>query len=198
MTVTAKTMVVAISIVGCFDILVSHWVINFNMSQLHAENGLLENLQVALLILTTTAFIAHSLHEGQYHPFYSLSGALLSFSFFIRELDVKALDIPSIFIFLGSGIGKKTMLTMLWLFLIGYGVINYQKIKPRYFRDLVFEKSACTIFLGGGLLILGGLFDRKIIETGNNQFFEELFELNGYYMMLMGVLLCIRQKSVSP
>ena len=43
--------------VVCLNILASFWVFNSGMSQLHAENNLLENIQVALLALTTVAFL---------------------------------------------------------------------------------------------------------------------------------------------
>jgi len=43
----------------CINVLTYYWVFNSGMSQLHAENHLLENIQVTLLALTTMAFLTH-------------------------------------------------------------------------------------------------------------------------------------------
>ena len=173
----------------CLNILATYWVINSGMSQLHAENNLLENIQVTLLVLTTLAFLTHLLLAGKYHHAFALYVALFCFSSILRELDVETFAIPEILILLGSGTGKKIMLASLWLFLAGYSVINYQKIKPRYWRDLALEKSTLIIFLGGCLLIFGGLFDRRIIDVYHYQFYEELLETNGYFMIWVGAIM---------
>ena len=197
MTVTSKSILIAIFLLGCFDIWVSRWVICFNLSHLHRENDLLENLQIVLLVVTTITLLVYAFYENRYLRFYSLAGAILCFSFFLRELDMKTLDIPGFFIYLGSGIRKKTLLATLWLCLVGYGAVNYQKIKPHDYRDLMCQKSTFSVFLGGGLLILGGLFDRKIIAASYAQFVEELLELNGYFLIAMGAVLFMRQRKFS-
>jgi hypothetical protein len=173
----------------CMNALVYYWVINSGMSQLHAENRLLENTQVILLALTTIAFLTHLLHTGKYHHLFALCGALFCFSSILRELDVETFAIPEILILLGSGTGKKVMLVSLWLFLTGYGVFNYQKIKPRCWRDLILENATLVIFLGGCLLILGGLFDRRIIDVHHYQLYEELLETNGYLLIWVGAIM---------
>jgi len=173
----------------CINVLAYYWVINFGMSQLHAENHLLENIQVTLLALTTIAFLTHLLHTGKYHHFFALCGALFCFSSILRELDVETFDIPEILILLGSGTGKHIMLVSLWLFLTGYGVFNYQKIKPRCWRDLILENATLVIFLGGCLLIFGGLYDQRIIDVHHRQFYEELLETNGYLLIWVGSIM---------
>jgi len=173
----------------CMNILTYYWVINSGMSQLHAENNLLENIQVTLLALTTIAFLTHLFHTGRYHHFFALCGALFCFTAILRELDVETFAIPEILILLGSGTGKRVMLVSLWLFLIGYIVFNYQKIKPRFWYDLIFEKATLVIILGGCLLIIGDLFDRRIIIVHHRQFYEELFETNGYLLIWIGAIM---------
>lgn len=173
----------------CMNVLTYYWVINSGMSQLHAENNLLENIQVTLLALTTIVFLTHLLHTGRYHHFFALCGALFCFSAILRELDVETFAIPEILILLGSGTGKRVMLVSLWLFFIGYIVFNYQKIKPRFWYDLIFEKATLVIILGGCLLIFGDLFDRRIIDVHHRQFYEELLETNAYLLIWVGAIM---------
>jgi len=174
---------------ACVNVLTYYLVFNSGMSQLHAENNLLENIQVTLLALTTIAFLTHLLHTGKYHHLFALCGALFCFSSILRELDVETFAIPEILILLGSGTGKHIMLVSLWLFLTGYSVINYQKIKPQCWRDLILEKSTLVIFLGGCLLIFGALLDDHIIEVHHYQFYEELLETNGYLLIWVGAIM---------
>ncbi|RKZ49412.1 MAG: hypothetical protein DRQ48_02440 [Gammaproteobacteria bacterium] len=173
----------------CINVMVSDWVVNSDMSQLHAENHFLENIQVTLLVLTTIIFLTHLLYTGNYHHFFALCGALFCFSSILRELDVETFAIPEILILLGSGTGKKIMLISFWILLAGYGVFNYQKIKPQYWRALLLENATLVIFLGGCLLIFGGLFDRHIIETFHYQLYEELLETNGYFLIWAGAIM---------
>ncbi len=174
---------------ACVNVLTYYLVFNSGMSQLHAENNLLENIQVTLLALTTIAFLTHLLHTGIYHHLFALCGALFCFSSILRELDVETFAIPEILILLGSGTGKHIMLVSLWLFLTGYGVFNYQKIKPRCWRDLILENATLVIFLGGCLLIFGALLDDHIIEVHHYQFYEELLETNGYLLIWVGAIM---------
>jgi hypothetical protein len=186
-----RKLMVTISLLGmvCLNILASYWVLYSGMSQLHAENHLLENIQVALLALTTVISLTHLLHAGKYHHAFALYLALFCFSSILRELDVETFSIPEILILLGSGTGKHIMLASVWLSLTGYSVINYQKIKPQYWHDLFLEKSSLVIFLGGGLLIFGGLFDRRIIDVYHYQFYEEILETNGYLLIWVGAIM---------
>lgn len=182
-------VLLSLLVMVCLNILASYWVFYSGMSQLHAENNLLENIQVTLLVLTTVISLTHLLHAGKYHHAFALFLALFCFSSILRELDVETFSIPEILILLGSGTGKHIMLASLWLSLTGYSVINYQKIKPQYWRDLILEKSTLVIFLGGWLLIFGGLFDRRIIDVYHYQFYEELLETNGYLLIWVGAIM---------
>ena len=187
--ITVSIVLLSLLTLVCLNILATYWVINSGMSQLHAENNLLENIQVTLLALTTIAFLTHLLHTGKYHHLFALCGALFCFSSILRELDVETFDIPEILILLGSGTGKHIMLVSLWLFLTGYGVFNYQKIKPRCWRDLILENATLVIFLGGCLLIFGALLDDHIIEVYNYELYEELLEMNGYFLIWAGAIM---------
>jgi hypothetical protein len=188
-TLMTKIILLSLLAMVCINVMVYYWAVNYDMSQLHAENHFLENIQVTLLALTTIAFLTHLLYTGNYHHFFALCGALFCFSSILRELDVEKFAIPEILILLGSGTGKKVMLVSLWLFLTGYGVFNYQKIKPRCWRDLILENATLVIFSGGCFLILGGLFDRHIIEVHHYQLYEELLETNGYLLIWVGAIM---------
>jgi len=183
-----KTLLLFVLTICCFDIVAAYLVIGLEMTQLHEENGLLENIQVLLLALTIAAFFLQLYFRKNSHRIFPLSGSFLCLVFILRELDVEKLNVPQIFIILGSGSGRNILMAVLGVSLLIYAIFNFRSIRlllPQFFL----KTSSLTILAGVLFLVSGGLFDKEIIETVHYQFFEEILEVNGYYLMLAGAVI---------
>ncbi len=175
-------------IICFFDLIIAYQVIGLNHRYLHAENGFLENIQVALLILSCFVFLSHLFFSGKYHQIFSMGGAFLCFVFCLRELDIEKLDLPTIFILAGSGMGRNLSMAILGGTLLIYFIVHFQKIKGSL-PAFLFEKSSLTILTGLLLLVLGIGFDKKSFIVDYSQFYEEILEVTGYFFILIGAVL---------
>jgi len=180
-----------VCIIVCFDIFAGYLVIGLDMRHLHEENGVLENIQVILLALTILVFAIQLYKRKDSHPVFSLAGAFLCIVFILRELDVEELDVPQIFILLGSGTGRNILMAALGILLAVYALKNQHSIR-QFLPAFFFETSSLTILMGMLFLVFGGLFDKNIIETEYYQFFEEIFEVTGYFLIFAGAVLGVR------
>ncbi len=190
----SKKLLLFIAVICCFDILVSYLVIWLDMSLLHEENGLLENLQVILLVMTIAVFFQQLYLRRNFHRVFPLAGSFLCLVFILRELDVEKLDVPQIFILLGSGSGRNILMAVLGLALFAYALRNFRAIRlflPKFF----YETSSLTILVGLLFLVSGGLFDKGSITTVYYQFFEEILEVTGYYLMFAGAVIGLGTKT---
>ncbi len=180
--------------VCCFDLLISYFVIVRDMSQLYQENGLLENIQVILLLLTMSFLFLQFYFRVNSHRFFSLAGLFLCLVFILRELDVEKLDVPQIIIVLGSGSGRNVLLVVLGLVLFVYAVRHIDAIR-KLAQEYVYTISSLTVLMGFLFLISGGIFDKAIIVKEHNQFFEEILELTGYYLLFAGAVMGLGESS---
>ncbi|MEA3469386.1 MAG: hypothetical protein U9R57_14330 [Thermodesulfobacteriota bacterium] len=182
-----KILISSLLLIGCFDLFIAYQVIGLKASHLHAENGFLENLQAVLLVLSIVVFLSQLFLTSKYNRIFPLGGAFLCFAFLLREIDIEDLDVPAIIIFLGSGTGRNVMVALLATVLIVYAVIHFHEIKndiPAFF----IEKSSLTILVGLILLVSGGVFDKKI-HLAHYQFYEEIIEVTGYYLVFTGAVM---------
>lgn len=152
------------------------------------ENGLLENLQVALLVLSAIAFLVPVARAERSYRCVLLGGVMLCFSFILRELDVEDLPVPQWVIAIGSGAGRDILLGTGW---VAVGVLAIQSriqiiasIKP-----IVFCRTTLVVVIAGFILVSGSFFDHKDNKVAADQLAEELIEVVGYGTLLVGALL---------
>ncbi len=187
MKIADKKTVALLLGIACFDMALAFLVINQDMLSLHKENGFLENMQVFALFLTICVFLLQPLFSKCYHRIFSWAGAYLCFTFLLRELDVEDFDLPAIVILVGSGTGRNIVMASLGIALVVYCIARFQTIKvflPRFF----FARSSLLFLAGSIFLVLGGLFDDGGIDVLHYQFYEEILELTGYYLMFTGAV----------
>jgi len=180
-----KIYIVAILYV-CIFLWLSYLVVILDKDTIYAENGLLENLQVLTLLVSCITFFTPVINQKRKDKSMLLFFSLLSLAFILREVDVERLDVPSILIFLGSGVGRNTLLSLGFIAIIIYAVLNFTHHKK--LAKLFFSSR------GGVLLIFAGIF----LITGDrfehhgpkdlHVFIEEMFELLGYVFMLVAAL----------
>lgn len=183
-----KLLLIFILVICCFDILVSYLVIGQGMTALHNENGLLENIQVVLLALSIAVFGLQLYLKKNSHCVFALAGSFLCLVFILRELDVEKLDVPQVIILLGSGLGRNVLMAGLGISLFVYAVIKFRSIL-KFLPQFFFETSSLTILVGLLFLVSGGVFDKGAVDLTYYQFFEEVLEVTGYYLMFTGAVL---------
>lgn len=147
------------------------------------ENGLYENIQLILIAFAfVLALVNAASHKSKTVIYISVGFALLSFAFFLRELELRGSDFPDWLIYISSPTGSAVMTALVFLPFILYS--SYQ-LKFAWQSSLCFMKSAyfLMMLLAAGFLFAGGVFDRGWISDEYALFFEEFFETAGYYTM---------------
>lgn len=163
--------------------------------KLYNENGLIENLQALTLILTSILFLLNALKKNRNDRLFMLFFAWLTFSFFLREVDVEDFDLPSIIIFLGGhGVGRNTMLAL------GFLTIIFFYIKERKFYNPLIKKFALSfegvLIIQSAIFLVCSDFFEKSHSLAYHQFYEELFELYGYLLLLIAALLLRKKQTL--
>lgn len=153
------------------------------------ENGLIENLQVIVLMITVAAWLWLTVRPGHsrlwdlnLHPALSFLFAALYASFIMRELTWGRVlgfsDSQEALMELGN-------LTVLALALVWGGVVLLFFTADKAAALMRFIRSRLFLFSCGALalLLIGGLFERHWIPVGHDSIGEELFELAGYIVI---------------
>lgn len=160
-----------------------------NMPEVHMENGIIESTQVLLIVFSFVLFFILAIKNTDLRlRLLCLTLTLLCFSFFLREVDIEDFNLPNIIILLGSGPGYRILLAILWLAIILYSIKQFKKIKP-FYSNYLQSSAGYALFLSAGLLISGGFFDKQLIDILRYEFYEELLEMNGYFMLVLSALL---------
>lgn len=114
------------------------------------EDHELENYQVILLFISGAVYLQTLFYAQKGQKLFPAAGALLCFSFILRELDVEKFDLPEIIILLGHGIGRNILLIGLWLLLAVLFVRN-SKHYLGIAVNLLMTRSALLMVAGGAL-----------------------------------------------
>jgi hypothetical protein len=155
---------------------------------LERENGVLENTQVALLLLSGLVFVMQSFRVEHTVRFILWMGAWLSPSVIFRELDIEKLAVPQWFIWVGSGMGRNLILGMGWIVLCILAVKSYSEWKGHFGR-VVRSRAAIFVCAAGIMLFLGAAFDHGTAKAENGKLWEEILETIGYFLLLPAAFL---------
>ncbi len=162
-------------------------VLILNRSVVYAENGLLENIQVLTLLATCIIFFIPTISQKREDKLILLFFSFLSLAFILREIDVERLDVSSILVFIGSGIGRNTLLGIGFIAIFAYAIVNHTYYK-KFLKPFFTSKGGVLLVLAGIFLLIGDRFenyDTMYIHV----FIEEMFELLGYLFMLLSALI---------
>ncbi|MEA2067812.1 MAG: hypothetical protein U9P12_01310 [Verrucomicrobiota bacterium] len=152
------------------------------------ENGVLENVQIALLMLSALVFVAQSFSVGRPFRFILWAGAWFCLSCILRELDVEDFSVPQWVAWVGSGLGRNLILVAGWIVLGVVAIrtyVEWRELVPR----MLCSRSAAYFVASGILLATGALFDHEWIAGGHARLLEEIFESLGYSLLLPASLL---------
>ncbi len=151
------------------------------------ENGVLENTQVALLLLSGLVFVVQSFRVERNLRFILWMGAWLSPSIILRELDIEKLAVPQWVIAIGSGTGRNLIMGFGWIALCLLAIKSYPELKGS-FRRIARSRTAILVYSAVTMLLLGSLFDHGSISEDQSKFWEEIFETFGYFILLLAAL----------
>ena len=170
----------------------SYSVYTLNQSSIYDENGILENIQILTLTLSSIIFLLPVITQKRKDKLLLLFFALLCLAFILRELDVEKLNVPDILIFFGSGIGRNIMISTGFILLTTYAIFNRQ-----YYIELakkfIMSVEGYLIVLAAILLLSGGYFEH-MTSVQHHVFLEEIFELFGYVLILIVSLILYKNK----
>ncbi len=191
-----RTAIVIIAILTGLVVadLVFYWyAIPGGYQRIYAENALLENFQVALLL---AAVVTGLWWVPRRDPLLRITGwgfAVLGLSFCLREVDVErlTLPLPAALLWAGHGFGRNLLLTICWSGLLWKFVRDFAIIKPRL-GAVRHSPSARGVIVAGALLLVSTLFDKKYLGGGAHTLYEELLEMNAYVLLLLAVAVCPR------
>lgn len=169
-------------------------VMEYDRAYLYGENQLMEHVQILILLLVGILFWLNTgankwaIVDNSAPALGVLAylGAALCFSFIVREMSVKKMNIDWLTFFV-DGQGFKLLMLLLWgplLFKAYQYKAEYIEIVKRAFLS----PTAVFFAIAATLLLAGGLFDKEIIVVEYFRFYEELLEMNGYGFMLLAAL----------
>lgn len=158
-------------------------------TSLYLEYGLIENIQSGVLGLCFLVYLLSAIISKGPAKFIMLFLTLLCYAFVLREMPLWKLDIPQIFIILGSGTGRNITEGIAFLLLVFYGLKNFSRYKQAGI-DFIRSKPGYLFMAAGLFLCLGGAFEEmKWIDL--NMYYEEICELFGYILILLSALATI-------
>ena len=161
-----------------------------NVEWLYSENALMENVQAIVALIAAMVGLITCIRYQGLTSAAAFACAVLGWSIFLREVDVERLhyNIPQALVWLGHGIGRNSMLLILWIGVFWQIKKQFASIKQN-FRSLVFSPSGKLLLISFGLLILSDLFEKHILGGLHHVFYEELMELDAFLLFLLAALL---------
>jgi hypothetical protein len=158
-----------------------------NQAQIYAENGLIENTQLCLLVISGLVFLAAAIFEKRPEKPIPLFCSLICYSFALRELDLKKFDVPGALKFVEPGIVRNTTIAAAFVLLLAYAALSdfhyHRKAAARFVRS----RPGILLITAAGFMLVSDFFEKHngIIH---HTYFEEMSELFGYVLILMSSL----------
>lgn len=155
-----------------------------NYVRIYAENGLIETAQAVLLIVASLVYMVTAVTDKRSDKLIIMFCSLLCLSFFLREIDLEKMNVPSALIFVGSGIGRNTLLVIAFLAIIICALREYACYKQAAFSFLK-SRAGYLLIAGGVFLWVGDFFEVVSPIERHNVFIEEINELVAYVLILL-------------
>jgi hypothetical protein len=155
------------------------------------ENHLLENLQALTLFAVLAVYLVPVFQSQRTDRLLCLFFVWLTVAFLLREIDMDELNLHAFIVKWGSGFGRNLWLTQVFAIM---SILALMRL--RFYLDLAkqFLVSAPGIMaLKAGVLLIAGDICEKVAFT-NQVFFEEVFELLAYAVLLRSATLLARYK----
>ncbi|MDT8387870.1 MAG: hypothetical protein RQ736_10165 [Thiogranum sp.] len=154
----------------------------------YQENGLLENIQLLLLLLCGGVLVVQLFFcTESLQRLTVLAALLLVFTFFIRECDLRLYGAAPAVTYFSDGDGRYWLLIPLWLGL-GFSIVRDQQAGMRKLWQLLSSRTGVLLLLSAALLAVSVLLDKSVLQMVPSRFYEEWLEVNGYLLLLAAAL----------
>jgi hypothetical protein len=154
-----------------------------NNVSVYRENGLLENLQTLLLAIGFLVYLLCIILGHGPERLLHGCGALLCYTFALRELDIDRLDLPAVFKLIGAGTGRNVTIAAAFILLATIASLKpptYAKASALFLKS----RGGRVLLLAGLFLLVGDLFERGRAIV-HHVYFEEVLELCGYALIAL-------------
>ncbi len=179
-----------LAIIICVNIGLLTWAWFGGLKLLSAENGIIENAQVALIFMCAVVYAYIGIKtDGALR-----SAALLMFGVcvigIIREVDFRnAPDSMAVIKFL-FGPARDVIFGTIGVIMLGYFILVRTHISR--WISIVFSKTAWALYLAVACIIASSIISEVLPASILETFTEEIFELNGYALLLLASLELVR------
>ena len=110
--------------------------------------------------------------------------SITSLLFFVRELDLEDLNIPSVLITMGTGTGRDLLFVTLYVVIISSMLWSESNRHALNFKGVLQSEVVLVAVIGCVLLTLGSFFEHLHSDS-----IEEILEMNGSLLILLAAIL---------
>ena len=171
------------------NIVLYYFVVNQTQHWVYGENSLMENLQAAVAVIAGLTALLLPKQGNHFLKVVGYAFAFLGLAIFLREVDVERLpyDIPALLLWLGHGLGRNLMLVIVLALVLWQATPLIKTIKNNFLEMI---PTPAGLLMGSSfiLLLLSDVFEKNIIGGANHVFYEELMELDAYFLFLFAAL----------
>lgn len=183
-----STIAVSITLAFVGVLLVSSYgVFALGQADLYSENGLLENMQAAVLAVACLTFLLPVIFKQRRDKLILLFFALLCYAFVLRELNVEDFErIPEPIRFFGFGKGRNISVGTALILILSVAALNFSSHINQAIRFLK-SKPGALVLTAGALLFLAEFFE-KGTSFPHHVYLEEIIELLAYVLLLLAAM----------
>ena len=190
-----KTYLFGLSLVVAVVANSATWIfLNQRTTELHAENGPMENFQALFLAMTALVFIAAAYRaDVSARKIFLSSLVLFAGSILVLEVDFRQMNAPLLNKIMNGRI-RDTLLGTLWLVLLLFALPHFAKVWSDFVGWLRTRAGALMV-LAGGFWTTSALIDKSLVGE-KSLFHEELMEVNATMLMLWAAVSSFRTPAV--
>jgi len=157
--------------------------------EVFGENHLLENLQALTLLAVLAVYMVSMLQSHRSDRLLCVFFVWLTVGFLLREIDIDELDLPAFLVQWGSGSGRNLLLALAFGTMVISALIRL-RVYIGLAKQFLVSKPGVMTLASGALLIVGDICEK--VSFTHHVFFEEVFELIAYAVLLRAATLLVR------
>lgn len=163
-----------------------------NTSWTYTETGCFEIAQDVILVFALITFVLASLSKGNsQEKLITVFFAILTYAFLLRELDFEKMGLPEWSVILFHGKGRNITVALAFVVVGVLALRNYKHYISKSMEFMLSKRGALMVS-AGALLLVGGIFE-KCTSLNNYEFFEEVFELCGYFLYTSAAIITYKK-----
>lgn len=155
------------------------------------ENNILENLQALTLLAVIAVYIIPIFQSHRTDRLLCLFFVWLAIFFFLREVDVERLNVHAFWHKWGAGSGRNLLLGIGLACMVLLALMKLS-VYITLAKSFVSSAAGMTAIRAGALLLVGDLCEK--LTFTHNVFYEEVFELIAYGVLLRAANLLVQNE----